>query len=137
MCRNGSLTALVALLMVGSIVRATPQPRAILIDSLSGRDSFESYCAACHGRGGQGDGIVARELRTRPADLTVLARRNRGVFPRDALRDFITGTGRTVAAHGTTEMPIWGPLFRAFESDARTRERIENLVSYVETIQAR
>jgi hypothetical protein len=57
------------------------------------------------------------------------------MFPRDAVRGFITGTGRTVAAHGTTEMPIWGPLFRAFESDARARVRIENLVAHIESIQ--
>jgi mono/diheme cytochrome c family protein len=29
-----------------------------------------------------------------------------------------------------------GPLFRAFESDARARERIANLASYIESIQA-
>ena len=34
-------------------------------------------------------------------------------------------------------MPVWGPLFRMFESDARTRVRIENLVSYLETMQVR
>jgi mono/diheme cytochrome c family protein len=32
-------------------------------------------------------------------------------------------------------MPTWGPLFRAFESDARARVRIDNLVSYIESIQ--
>jgi mono/diheme cytochrome c family protein len=75
-------------------------------------------------------------LRTRPADLTALARRNDGAFPREAVRGFITGSGRAVPAHGTIEMPIWGPLFRAFESDARARERIANLVSHIESIQA-
>jgi hypothetical protein len=64
-----------------------------------------------------------------------LTRRNGGAFPRDAVRGFITGTGRTVAAHGTTEMPIWGPLFRAFESDIRARVRIDNLVTHLESIQ--
>jgi len=33
-------------------------------------------------------------------------------------------------------MPIWGPLFRVFESDARVRVRIDNLISYIETLQA-
>ena len=33
-------------------------------------------------------------------------------------------------------MPVWGPMFRAFESDARARERITNLVSHIESIQA-
>jgi mono/diheme cytochrome c family protein len=57
------------------------------------------------------------------------------VFPRDGVTATVSGTGRTVAAHGTTEMPIWGPLFRAFEPAARTSVRIENLVAYLETIQ--
>ena len=32
-------------------------------------------------------------------------------------------------------MPVWGPMFRAFESDGRVRERIANLVSHVESLQ--
>jgi mono/diheme cytochrome c family protein len=124
------------LLGLRSAAQAPQQPPSVLIDSLAGRDSFELYCASCHGSGGRGDGPLTRELRTRPADLTALARRSNGTFPREGVRAFITGTGRTVAAHGTTEMPIWGPLFRAFESDARTRERISNLVSHIESIQA-
>src|SRR5688572_24035792 len=112
-----SLIVVFALLGLMPAAQAPQQPRPALIDSLAGRDSFELYCASCHGSGGRGDGPIARELRTRPADLTTLARRNDGAFPREAVRGYITGTGRAVAAHGTTEMPIWGPLFRAFESD--------------------
>lgn len=111
------------------------QPPGILIDSLAGEDSFDRYCAACHGTDARGNGALATELRTPPSDLTLLARRNNGEFPRDAVRSFITGVGRTPAAHGTTEMPVWGPMFRAFESDARVRERIANLVTYIETLQ--
>jgi mono/diheme cytochrome c family protein len=111
------------------------KPPTIAIDSLAGRDSFELYCAACHGVSGRGDGPVAAQLRARPADLTSLARRSGGAFPADQVRDFIVGTGRALPAHGTTEMPVWGPMFRAFESDARARERIGNLVAYIESIQ--
>ena len=112
------------------------QTPSILIESLAGRDSFQQYCAPCHGTSGQGDGPVASALRARPADLTTLARQSGGAFPGDRVRDFVTGTGRALAAHGTTEMPIWGQMFRAFESDARVRERIANLVTYVESLQA-
>jgi mono/diheme cytochrome c family protein len=58
------------------------------------------------------------------------------VFPRERLKATLTGAGQSVSAHGSTEMPIWGPLFRAFESDARVRVRIDNLVAYLETLQA-
>jgi len=112
------------------------QAPPILIGSLAGRDSFELYCAACHGSGGRGDGSVASALRTRPADLTTLARRNGGAYPRDRVRGFVEGTGRPLAAHGATEMPVWGPIFRTLEADARVRERIANLVSYIESLQA-
>lgn len=111
-----------------------PAPQ-VLIDSLAGRDSFDLYCASCHGETGRGDGPVAPALRTGPPDLTRLAQRNNGAFPRARVREFITGTNRTLPAHGSTEMPVWGPMFRAFESDARARERLDNLVSYLESIQ--
>jgi hypothetical protein len=78
---------------------------------------------------------VATELRTRPQDLTTLARRNGGTFPFERVEAFVTGTGRSLAAHGPTEMPIWGSMFRAFETDPRVRERIRNLVRHVETLQ--
>jgi len=110
--------------------------KIFLGDSLVGKDSFEAYCATCHGPGGRGDGPTARALKNAPADLTQLTRSNRDVFPRERLKATLTGTARSVAAHGTTEMPIWGPLFRAFESDARARVRIDNLVDYIETLQA-
>jgi mono/diheme cytochrome c family protein len=124
----------IALRAVGSPVYAQQTP-PILIESLAGRDSFQQYCAPCHGTSGKGDGPVASALRTRPSDLTILARQGGGAFPGERVRNFVTGTGRTPAAHGTTEMPIWGQMFRAFESDARVRERIGNLVAYVESIQ--
>jgi hypothetical protein len=47
----------------------------------------------------------------------------------------VSGQGRALSAHGTTEMPVWGPMFRMFESDARVRERIENLVTHLESLQ--
>jgi mono/diheme cytochrome c family protein len=111
------------------------QAPSVLLESLTGRDSFELYCASCHGHAGRGDGPVAAALAKRPADLTTLARRYDGRYPRDAVRDFVIGRGRALPAHGTTEMPVWGPLFSALESDARARVRIDNLVTYIESLQ--
>jgi mono/diheme cytochrome c family protein len=138
-----SALAFAALGFVGAVTAATLEAQGtavlapqVLTASLAGRDSFDLYCASCHGAGGRGDGPVGAVLNTRPADLTALARRNDGSFPRARVLAFVTGTGRTTAAHGTTEMPIWGPLFRAFESDARARARLDNLITYLETLQA-
>jgi mono/diheme cytochrome c family protein len=112
-------------------------PGTYLGESLVGKDSFEAYCASCHGSTGVGNGPVAEALKRRPVDLTRLAAGNGNRFPREQLAATLMGTDRRVAAHGTTEMPIWGPLFRVFESDARVRVRVDNLVAYIETLQAR
>lgn len=137
--RTCMLVILMFALFTSVMMRAQtgPPAPAFLGDSLVGKDSFEAYCAACHGSTARGDGPVASSLKGMPADLTLLTAHNRGVYPRDRVTAMLTGAGRTVAAHGTTEMPIWGPLFRAFESDARARVRIDNLVNYLETVQVR
>ena len=104
-------------------------------ESLVGSVSFDLYCASCHGRQGRGDGPTAAALRTRPADLTVLSRNNRGTFPRDRVLSFVEGSTRA-AAHGSPDMPVWGPTLRALEaSDARVTVRLQNLVAFVESIQ--
>jgi mono/diheme cytochrome c family protein len=113
----------------------SPAP-SLAPESLAGRDSFELYCASCHGRQGKGDGPIASALKTRPADLSALASRNGGSFPKQAVVTFVEGSGRAVPVHGTAEMPVWGPIFRALErSDVRGRVRLDNLVAYVESLQ--
>jgi len=42
-----------------------------------------------------------------------------------------------LAAHGSREMPIWGPIFHQIEEDIdRGHVRMENLVKYLESIQS-
>ena len=129
----GTLVGAAAMTVQGQ-TPAAPAP-SVLVESLTGRDSFDRYCVPCHGPGGRGDGPVAAALRTPPADLTTLARRHGGGYPRDYVRDLVTSGNRLIPAHGTLDMPVWGPLFRAFESDARVGIRIDNLVAYIETLQ--
>jgi hypothetical protein len=59
---------------------------------------------------GNGKGPLSAELKSQPADLTILAKRNDGVFPVNAIYEVIDGR-KSVKAHDTREMPIWG--FRA------------------------
>jgi mono/diheme cytochrome c family protein len=111
------------------------QPPSISLSaSLVGRDSFQQYCAWCHGSAGRGDGR-ASGLNTPPADLTTLARRNGGAYPAGRVRETVLGGTGMPAAH-SAEMPTWGPIFRTFESDARTRVRVDNLVAFIATLQA-
>jgi mono/diheme cytochrome c family protein len=139
----GTLVPLI--LAVGLVaVAASPVPRrqrhqqtpSLILDSITGRDSFEFYCASCHGITGKGDGPVANVLKTPPADLTSLARRNGGEIPKDRVLVVLTGTGRPVPSHGSTDMPVWGPIFRALDPSApRVRLRIDNIVEYIATLQ--
>jgi mono/diheme cytochrome c family protein len=134
----GAVVAFVSVLVaVTASAQERRAPPPVLQDSLAGRDNFRAYCASCHGASGKGDGPVTAELLTPPADLTALSRRNDGQFPRARVTGYVEGTGRELPAHGPTAMPVWGPIFRAFDpSDARVRQRIENLVTYIESIQA-
>lgn len=119
----------------GGQKKAAPVPSVLTIDSLAGQDTFAAYCAPCHGRSGAGDGPVAPVLRTRPADLRKLSS-SRGSFPREAILAFITGNGRPIEAHGTSDMPIWGAIFRSLDpSDARVKIRLKNVVDYLESLQ--
>jgi mono/diheme cytochrome c family protein len=110
----------------------------LVLPSMSGRDIFRYYCATCHGREGRGNGPVASQLKTRPANLTRLAAGNSGEFPLERVRAFVTH-GRTDApSHGSPEMPIWGPIFQVLDpSDPIARMRINNVVDYIQSIQSK
>jgi len=113
------------------------KPFSLLSRSLYGVDNFHDYCSPCHGRDGKGHGPVAVALKVPPTDLTQLSARNKGVFPRARVRDYITNGGTDgIAAHGTSAMPVWGPTFRALDtSDRSVSIRIANVVEYLASIQ--
>jgi mono/diheme cytochrome c family protein len=79
-------------------------------DSDVGKAEFQSSCASCHGTDARGKGPVSDQLKIPPPDLTMLARRNNGVFPADTVYESINGL-KGVPAHGTREMPVWGERF--------------------------
>src|SRR5215469_15000224 len=102
----------------------------------SGQEMFKTYCATCHGIGGKGDGPAASALKKTPADLTQLSRKHDGKFP-DA---YISTKLKSVdqPAHGSKEMPIWGALLPSVsQGEAETQLRINNLVGYIASIQAK
>jgi len=108
-----------------------------------GHELYLGLCAVCHGKSGLGDGPTAGELKTKVPDLTVLAARNNGVFPRDEVEKSVAGKSRVVS-HGTAEMPIWGQMFvderpdrKMFERKALANQRLYNLTAYLATIQAK
>jgi hypothetical protein len=109
--------------------------RVHLIPSLDGAELFHAYCAPCHGADATGTGPVAPALSSRPSDLTSLARRNGGIFPAGRVKNLIAGDD-LVIAHGSREMPIWGPIFHQIEADRDYGNvRLANITRYIESIQ--
>ena len=99
---------------------------------------FVNYCAVCHGKSGRGDGPAASALKVPPADLTTLAKRNGGKFDSAHVATVIRGQGAT-PAHGSQDMPVWGPLFSSISqgNNGEVQQRIANLVKYIETLQVK
>lgn len=101
----------------------------------SGAQMYKDYCAACHGTEGRGDGPAVEFLKVAPPDLRTMAQRNSGKYPGDRVATTLRfGTG--TRAHGTSDMPIWGPVFRSQDADKNVSEpRMHNLNAYIESLQ--
>jgi mono/diheme cytochrome c family protein len=118
--------------------QSKPQVRPADQDALmpvSGEKIFRNYCAACHGANGTGDGPAAPALKIKLPDLTTISRRNGATFPTTHVQNVIAGDD-VVAAHGSREMPIWGPIFHKIEYDQDLGYvRLKNVTDYLKSIQ--
>jgi mono/diheme cytochrome c family protein len=116
-------------------LKKVPIPYSKLV---SGEQMWKDYCAACHGMSGRGDGPAAEILKSPPVDLTLMAKQNNGKFPTGHFADVLRfGSGGH--AHGTSDMPLWGPLFRSLHPEPGSKNlaelRIHNLSEYLESLQ--
>lgn len=107
--------------------------------AMSGKELYERFCASCHGESGRGDGRVAASLKTEVPDLTLIARRAKGSYPRDRIVRIIDGR-HVIGAHGTRTMPVWGEDFSRLElgnpdAERATRIVIVRLADYVWLLQ--
>ena len=140
MSRTFRLTILAAATLVLTVAAPSAAQQTVKrepikpIPEISGAATFKTYCTVCHGTSGRGDGPAAKALTKPPADLTSIAKRNGGKFPYLNVRMAITGETE-LAAHGTREMPMWGPVFRSVQDEATTELRVKNLVGYLESLQ--
>ncbi|MGH7819954.1 MAG: c-type cytochrome [Candidatus Binatia bacterium] len=92
-------------------------------DEHPGKALYERYCASCHGETAKGDGPLAGILRQQPSNLTLLAKNAGGRFPFWETMRVIDGS-RSVRAHGGSDMPVWGEVFRD-EADWELARRAE------------
>jgi len=116
----------------------TDSGKALDASVASGRDLYVSYCASCHGKDAKGKGPAAASLKTPPPDLTVLAQKNDGKFPKTRVMETISGEN-AMKAHGSREMPVWGPYFLALSGmkEKAAKARVEDLANYLESIQSK
>jgi mono/diheme cytochrome c family protein len=151
--KRHALKGLVAAnLIVGFSVQSwaqqpAPQPPDI------GKTEYQSSCASCDGADGKGTGPVADALKTRPADLTMISKRNDGVFPFGRMYEIIDGR-LEIKSHGVRDMPIWGfryspaptpgfsplaPYFLdpLYDREPVIRSRILAVIDYLYRIQAK
>ena len=134
-----TLVLVTGLTSLGAAQTTGPKNPDLVPTSLAGQDLFQLYCSSCHGRDGKGGGHAAPALKVPPADLTTIAQRNMGAFPADSVTASITGKKRlSTPAHGSSDMPVWGPIFKGLDTrDAINAARIESVVKYIESIQAK
>ena len=100
---------------------------------------YRTYCASCHGESARGDGPLSAALRRSPPNLTEIAKRNHGVYPKELVFKVIDGRQR-VPGHGGPDMPVWGDAFTRsldIRDEKAVAARIQALTDFLETVQVR
>ena len=109
---------------------------------LMGQKEYERTCSLCHGINGIGNGPYAFALLEKPANLTLIQKKNYGEFPFSKLYRIIDGR-EEIKSHGPRVMPVWGDRYntehwlevRTRYSETLVRGRIFELLLYLESIQ--
>lgn len=108
---------------------------------VTGAMAFAEDCAACHGGDGRGGGPLAAQIGVTVPDLTTLAVRSGGTFPRDEVMTVIDGYVR--GDHFSDVMPEFGradmgPVVMVEMQEGLATpvpERLLALADYLERIQ--
>jgi len=141
MLKSLLLTALAAAFAASAGYAADQSTAKVIIpvnktSPTSGKQMYASYCAPCHGVDGRGHGPAAVALLSAPTDLTVLSKNHHGTFP-DTHIVAVLQFGSSVPAHGSAQMPVWGPILsKMAKLNPEERQlRISNLSRYIQTMQ--
>lgn len=108
------------------------------VNPASAKETFLQYCASCHGKTAKGDGPAAFVMKPPPSDLTTLAKRHEGKYPAGSVSAILTFS-RSFAAHGASDMPVWGTRFKKVDPvhDPTGQQHIDDLVAYIESLQVK
>lgn len=121
-----------AALALGACTQQAPQAR--------GAAFYAKYCTSCHGTSAQGDGPLAASFRVAPANLTLIAERNGGIFPTEDVMAQINGyKGRhQFGGMPEFEQDLTGPVIDWVSSTGeviKTRQALIDVAAYLESIQ--
>lgn len=141
MTRRATLVLIVIVLFTATFafsqtkISKTPAPYT---SAASGQEMYKAYCASCHGLDGKGNGPAASALKNTVPDLTTIKSRNGGTFPSAHIVQVVRGDSNR-PAHGSKDMPVWGPVFLAVSEHqpARVQQRAQNLTNYIQSLQAK
>ncbi len=129
-------TAAFGIAQTGTVIKQVPvKPTS----AASGKQMYNTYCAVCHGADGKGGGPAAAALKTPPPNLAHLSKDNGGKFPEPHIYSILQ-FGMEEPAHGSKDMPVWGPALRSLDRGAPSsamleHQRLANLTSYLKTLQ--
>jgi mono/diheme cytochrome c family protein len=106
-----------------------------------GQSFYQQYCSSCHGPTGKGDGLLADAMKKETPNLTQIAKRRNGSFPKAEIAEVIDGR-KEIREHGPRLMPVWGlrlsdaaPHERPAPKEAFVENRIEAILAYLKSIQ--
>ena len=130
-----SLSLVLAATAVAQSPKVIKQTNAKSSAPWTGDSLYKEFCAVCHGIDAKGTGPAASALKVTPTDLTQFSRRNGNKYNELKMRGIITNTD-AVGAHGNSEMPIWGDIFKSISTNENFGQmRVDALVKYLQTIQ--
>jgi mono/diheme cytochrome c family protein len=129
-------TAAFGIAQTGPVIKQVPVQHT---SPASGKQMYTTYCAVCHGLDGRGGGPAAAAMKEQPTNLAQLAKENGGKFPEAHIYSVLQ-FGMEEPAHGSPNMPVWGPALRSLDKgapapDMLEHQRLANLTNYLKTLQ--
>jgi len=126
-----------SLWLAGPLFAEENDGKAMPKENYAGSDLYKVYCASCHGVSAKGDGPLAAQLRFRPPDLTLIARRDDGKWNADKVARMVDGR-EPVKGHGGPDMPVWGDAFKSSsqgKGEESVKARVQALVAHLASLQ--
>ncbi len=136
-----AFVGIILLIALSAVSQTAPKPQVQVVPAPytapdSGKAMFDAYCASCHGTDAKGHGPAAPAMKNPVPDLTMLAKNHGGKYPALSVAEVLRLT-RPLASHGSSEMPVWGPVFShvSKQSGGEIQQRVHNLNMYIESVQ--